>query len=98
MILAFNFSFAQEKKESIDTIHISGSFYSIEQKKVITYQVAVEKSVLRNMAKCYGYLFTDKEGNMIAYTPCGDYSLGRLVVLDKDKFIEFLKANMLSFK
>lgn len=98
LIFAFSFSFAQTKKETIDTIHVSGSYYSIEQKKMIYYQVVIDKQQIRNLSECYGYPFTDPDGKLIAYTPCGDYSLAKLVVLDTEKFIEFLKVNKLSFR
>lgn len=98
LLFAFTISFSQQNKGTIDTIHITGSYYSIDQGKIISYEISINKKQLRNLNECYGYRFADRDNIVFAYTPCGDYSLAKLVVLDKDKFIEFLKVNKLSFK
>ncbi len=77
---------------------INGSYYSIEQGKVIPYKALITKEEIANITNCPGYIFRDSEGKVIAYTPCKDYSFRSLVVLDKDKFIEWLRANAVSLK
>lgn len=77
---------------------INGSYYSIEQGKVIQYKALITKDEIKNITNCPGYIFRDSEGKVIAYTPCKDYSFKSLVVLDKDKFIEWLRTNAVSLK
>jgi len=101
LLLFCTICFAQAKKEDTQKPFVvdsaNGSYYSIEQGKIITYKVPVYNVEIQRITECTGYFFGSKE-KPIAYTPCKDYSLERLVILDTAAFVRVLKENRLSFK